>query len=192
MRILFEREQLLSRLLSDVHMDSVPLPTITGELVSLRPFTADDVASVAVLANDRTVRDGTRVTPFPYTEADARSWIAGHAASVASRVGYPFAVVERQSGDLVGAIEICPDRDEVEAYEIGYWIGAPHRGRGFATEAARLALAFAARNLPPGRVGAYVSAENVASRRVLAKCGMRLVETNAKDSDQDYFSRPDG
>jgi RimJ/RimL family protein N-acetyltransferase len=88
------------------------------------------------------------------------------------------------------AVEIRRDKDAVAAYEIGYWIGAPYRGRGFATEAAQLALAWAARHLPPGRVGAYVDAENVASRRVLANCGMRLVRGSANHARQDYFSAP--
>ncbi len=165
------------------------LPTILGERVSLRAFSAEDVAAVAVLANDRSVHEGTRVTPFPYTKADATTWIDGHAAYVASGAGYPFAVVERRSGELVGAVEIRRNDDDVRAYEIGYWIGAPHRGYGFATEAVRLVLGFAARHLPAGRVGAYVDVQNLSSRRVLAKCGMRLVRHSSSRSGQDYFSR---
>jgi RimJ/RimL family protein N-acetyltransferase len=144
---------------------------------------------VAVLANDRFVHEGTRVTPFPYTEADAKSWIDNHAAYVASSLSYSFAVVERLSEQLVGAVEVRPDKDEADAYELGYWIGAPFRGRGFATEASRLVLEWASSYLPAGRLGAYVSVDNIASRHVLAKCGMRLVKRNAQGSDQDYFSR---
>jgi RimJ/RimL family protein N-acetyltransferase len=170
-------------------MSRKPLPTIHGDRVTLRPFSAEDVAAVALLANDQSIHDGTKVTPFPYTNADAGSWIDGHRAYVASGAGYPFAVVERQSGELVGAVEIRRDKDEVDAYEIGYWIGVRYRGRGFATEAARLVLGFASGHLPPSRVGAYVDAENMSSRRVLAKCGMQLVRQSASRYGQDYFSR---
>ena len=50
---------------------------------------------------------------------------------------------------------------------IGYWIGKPYWGRGIATRA----LAAFVLELPGRPLHAHVARHNIASRRVLAKCG---------------------
>jgi RimJ/RimL family protein N-acetyltransferase len=57
--------------------------------------------------------------------------------------------------------------------ELGYWIGRAFWGAGFATAAARALL-----QLDPVRpLYGVVAAHNLASRRVLEKCGFVLVGT---------------
>ncbi|HEY6459822.1 MAG TPA: GNAT family protein [Polyangiaceae bacterium] len=53
---------------------------------------------------------------------------------------------------------------------VGYWLGAPHWGRGIATAALR---EFVAAHDTTRPLHAYVAVSNVASARVLAKCGFR-------------------
>ncbi len=60
-----------------------------------------------------------------------------------------------------------------ERAELGYWVGKPFWGHGFATEAGRAAVAFAFDTLELKRVFASAIAENAASKRVLEKIGMR-------------------
>jgi RimJ/RimL family protein N-acetyltransferase len=57
--------------------------------------------------------------------------------------------------------------------ELGYWIGVPFWGRGYATEAARAAVAFGFETLRLNRIYAHHFAGNTASQRVLEKIGMR-------------------
>jgi RimJ/RimL family protein N-acetyltransferase len=57
--------------------------------------------------------------------------------------------------------------------ELGYWIGVPFWGRGYATEAARAAVAFGFETLRLNRIYAHYFAGNTASQRVLEKIGMR-------------------
>ena len=58
--------------------------------------------------------------------------------------------------------------------EITYWIGRSHWGRGIATAAVEAFLA-----VDPSRpLHARVASDNVASRRVLEKCGFRVVATD--------------
>jgi ribosomal-protein-alanine N-acetyltransferase len=59
--------------------------------------------------------------------------------------------------------------------DIGYTIGERHRGRGFATAAVRgvLEIAFAPDGVDLWRVEAVAAVENVASRRVLERAGLR-------------------
>jgi RimJ/RimL family protein N-acetyltransferase len=54
---------------------------------------------------------------------------------------------------------------------VGYWIGREHWGRGVATAALRLFLA----QLPARPLHAHVAKHNLASMRVLEKCGFRAV-----------------
>ena len=57
--------------------------------------------------------------------------------------------------------------------ELGYWIGVPYWGRGFATEAAGAVAALGFESLGLHRIFAHVHAGNIASQRVLEKIGMR-------------------
>lgn len=83
-----------------------------------------------------------------------------------------LAVVERASGELVGHMPFHPWFGRA-TYEIGWAIGRPHQGRGYATEAARALLAHAFETLRCHRVIATCQPQNPASWRVMEKLGMR-------------------
>jgi len=57
--------------------------------------------------------------------------------------------------------------------ELGYWIGRPWWGNGFATEAARAVVGQAFAGLGLARVFAHHFVSNPASGRVMQKIGMR-------------------
>ena len=71
-------------------------------------------------------------------------------------------------GEVVGTIGSWGDPDE---REVTYWIGRTYWGKGIATAALSAFLAVDPTRPLRGRV-AY---DNVASRRVLEKCGFRLI-----------------
>jgi RimJ/RimL family protein N-acetyltransferase len=74
-------------------------------------------------------------------------------------------------GEVAGTIGSWGDAD---GREVTYWIGRSHWGKGIATEALRAFLA-----VDPSRpLRARVAQDNVASRRVLEKCGFRVVATD--------------
>jgi RimJ/RimL family protein N-acetyltransferase len=73
-------------------------------------------------------------------------------------------------GEVAGSISSWGEPDE---REVTYWIGRSYWGKGIATEALSAFLA-----VDPSRpLHARVAYDNVASRRVLEKCGFRLVGT---------------
>ncbi len=58
--------------------------------------------------------------------------------------------------------------------EVGYWLGREHWSKGIATRALRLLLeCFSTRPLH-----AHVAKTNIASRRVLEKCGFRIISAD--------------
>ncbi len=134
----------------------------------LRPYAPDDVEALQAEAGTWEVaRWMTRAFPHPYTAKDALEWI-GRAA--ADNPTDNFAI--EFEGELAGGVGIRPLRFESEGVaEFGYWLGKRHWGKGIASEAASLLAAHAFEERGLRRLEAYVFAPNVASARVLAKCG---------------------
>ncbi|MEJ2679498.1 MAG: GNAT family N-acetyltransferase [Gemmatimonadota bacterium] len=147
-------------------------PTLTTDRLVLRPFTATDAAAVRQLAGERDVAYNTALIPHPYPEGAAEAWIATHAGAYAAGREVVFAITLLQTGELVGAVglTLVPEH---QRGEMGYWIGKPFWGGGYATEAARRVVRFGFQELGLHRVQAHCFARNAASRRVLEKCGMR-------------------
>ena len=139
----------------------------TGRLLLRAPALADAPA-IAALANNRKVAEMTSSMPYPYRVEDAEAWISGKADQAP---GVAFAIFEKKNGAFVG---ICSYEWREETIpEIGYWAGEPFWGRGYGTEAVRAMIdhAFTATNLEA--LAASCRVTNVASRRVLEKCGFQ-------------------
>jgi len=135
----------------------------TQRLVLRAPRFAD-AKQVAALVNDRRIAENTARIPHPYTVDDAREWIGAVASQSAS--SYVITI----AGEVLGACGVDL-RDGVP--EIGYWIGVPFWGSGYATEAARRLVDHAFRDLRYEVLTASARVSNPASRRVLEKCGFQ-------------------
>lgn len=147
------------------------LPTLTTERLVLRPFLLSDATIVQLLAGSREVADTTLAIPHPYLDGMAESWIATHEGAWTRHESATLAIVEAEAG-LVGAISLRIELPQRRA-ELGYWIGVPYWGRGYATEAVRAMLEFGFRRLSLHRVYAFHFERNPASGRVMAKAGMQ-------------------
>jgi RimJ/RimL family protein N-acetyltransferase len=134
----------------------------------LRPWAADDLRPLVQHANNRRVWVQLRnAFPYPYTEADARSWLE---FSTTGGRDENFAV--EVDGQAVGGIGYTPGGDVNRfAAELGYWIGEAHWGRGIATAAVAALSSYIFQTKAVCRVFAYVFGTNPASRRVLEKTG---------------------
>lgn len=145
----------------EAHADAV---VATARLTLRRPVLADAPA-IAGLANDRRICEMTRRLPFPFRPDHAAAFIAT-LPLLEARHRARVHLIEHL-GEPVGIVSV----EGEETPELGYWLGAAHWGRGFATEAARAALdaAFSARDIP--HVLATARVANTASRNVLEKCG---------------------
>jgi ribosomal-protein-alanine N-acetyltransferase len=104
----------------------------------------------------------------PLDETGAQAF----ARKSAGRIARAVAVVERESGQLVGHMNFHPWFGRA-THEIGWAISSARQNRGYATEAARALMAFAFGTLCCHRVVATCQPENVASWRVMEKLGMR-------------------
>jgi RimJ/RimL family protein N-acetyltransferase len=94
------------------------------------------------------------------------------ASKNAGRSAKALAVIERDSGELVGHMVFHPWFGHA-AHEIGWVVSRGSQGQGYATEAARALLEYAFSTLRRHRVIATCQPENPASWRVMEKLGMR-------------------
>lgn len=147
-------------------------PTLETSRLRLRPFAPADAGAVQRLAGDREIAATTLNIPYPYEDGMAAAWIAGHAGQWQRREAMTCAVEAKDSARLIGATGLRIDGDQRRA-ELGYWIGRPWWGAGYATEAARALVAYGFGPLGLDRVFARCFASNPASARVLMKIGMR-------------------
>lgn len=86
-----------------------------------------------------------------------------------------FTAVERASGLTVGSCAFKGPPDAAGVVEVAYGTDPGHRGRGFATESAEALTNFAFASGLVRLVRAHTKPENVASIRVLDKCGFRRI-----------------
>ncbi len=134
----------------------------------VRSFRPDDASSLARHGNNRKIWLNLRDRfPHPYTEENARAYIAMLAANPAS-MSWAIEV----DGEAVGGIAVHP-RDDIERIggEIGYWLGESLWGRGVVTSAIRLVSEHLLGGGTLERLFAIPFVHNTASCRALEKAG---------------------
>lgn len=137
------------------------------ERLRLRPYGEEDIAELVPLIGAREVAAMTLRIPHPYTEQDARQFIESMKADDEVRLGIRL----RADGRLIGGVGLRLNRPHGNA-ELGYWIGVPFWGKGYATEAAWEIVRHGFQDMGFHRIFASHFKGNVASRRVLTKLGM--------------------
>ncbi len=143
------------------------IPVLETERLVLRAPRFEDAKAIAALANDRRIAENTRRIPHPYRRVDAEDFIA----SVNTGGDEMAFVVTLADGALIGACGLGLAADS--APELGYWIGVPFWGKGFATEAVRAVIDHAFTDLGHDALQAAARVTNPASRRLLEKCGFQ-------------------
>lgn len=143
-----------------------PVPTLTTNRLVLDAPRAQDRDALVVYAGDLSVSRWLGQVPHPYTREDADTFVTELAPALGC-----FAVRESADGPLLGVVGLAPVVDG--AGMLGYWLGPPHWGRGYATEAAAAVVAFGFATLRLPRIDSGYFEGNDASGRVLAKLGFR-------------------
>jgi RimJ/RimL family protein N-acetyltransferase len=135
-----------------------------------RPKRAD-IPALCRLVNDPVIAVNTARIRYPYPPSSARCWFAAIGNSRNGGFDIPYLMALRSNPRLfagAAGFSIRPGR----APEIGYWLARDHRGRGYASEAARRLVEFLFDNGAEA-VGANARTTNIASQRVLQAAGMR-------------------
>ena len=105
--------------------------------------------------------------PHPYALADAESFVRG---TLKEEPRNHFLI--EVDGAIAGGVGITPHSGEILGVaEFGYWLAPPYWGRGIMTQAAGVFARVALRERGLRRLEAHVFSANLASARVLEKCG---------------------
>ena len=142
------------------------IPVLETERLVLRAPRLEDAKAVAQLANDRRIAENTARIPHPYSLADAEKFIAS-----VNGISGEIAFLITRGKMVLGAVGL--GLPEGEPPELGYWLGVPFWGHGYATEAVHAVIDHAFTELGYEAVQAGARVTNPASRRVLEKCGFQ-------------------
>ncbi len=143
-----------------------PLET---ERLILRPVEDEDATSMALLANDMRVAGNLRTMPYPYTLADAHSFIEKAKEARQRALILRLAIIRKADHAFIGGIGL-------ESDTIGYWLGHNFWGQGYGTEAARALVTFAFTVLEKPMLKISALVDNAASRRIIEKLGFTQTE----------------
>jgi RimJ/RimL family protein N-acetyltransferase len=143
-------------------------PTFETQRLTLRPYRESDIEELLPLIGTREVAATTLRIAHPYTEQNAKDFLL--LVQEPGRIW--LAIALRSTGRQIGGIGLTVDQQHQHA-ELGYWLGVPYWGKGYATEAGREMLRYGFEELGLHRIFASHFKHNPASGRILIKLGMR-------------------
>jgi RimJ/RimL family protein N-acetyltransferase len=158
--------------MSGRHTDAMPPvpypdPPPTDGVVTLRGPVPEDAAVVTAFCDDPSILPWIPL-PSPYTERDFHDWRT--AADARREAGEGLEVIISVDGRAVGTLGF-KELARPGYTEIGYLMGAPSRGQGYASRAVRLARDHAVRSLGVERVELLIHHDNEPSQRVARAAG---------------------
>lgn len=144
--------------------------TIESQRLILRPFTLTDAERVANLLSDQRISDMTANIPYPYSVSDAHNWIQRHSNMFLSGTGIVYAIVLKQTMEVIGTVSFPKIENGVGV--LGYWLGVPFWGNGYATEASSLLISYMKEHRGLTQLQVTHLADNGRSRSVINKLGV--------------------
>ncbi|MGN6501173.1 MAG: GNAT family N-acetyltransferase [Tsuneonella sp.] len=141
------------------------------ERLILREWRDDDLDALAAMGQDAAVM----ATLGPLMDRAASADLMERLRAMNTELGHTFWAIERKAdGRMIGFTGIIRGRDgPIEGkLEIGWRLASDTWGHGYASEAARAALGWAAANRPGEDVYAITAVTNARSRAVMERLGM--------------------
>jgi RimJ/RimL family protein N-acetyltransferase len=149
-----------------------PDPPLSDGVVTLRPWNERDIPTLVRLCNgDPSLVRWLRL-PDPYSEHDARGYVEASARGWhGDALETPFAVVDADTYDVLGACGVIWTDPDQGLADVGYWTARDARGRGVATRAVQLLAHWVLAELGFERLQLQADTRNTASIRVAEKAG---------------------
>ena len=147
-----------------------------GAMIKIRPFEPEDVPGFFAAVRDSVEALG-RWMPWchaNYSIDEANSWLATCQAAWAQGTSYPFLIVQPDSNEVIGSVDINQINQDHNFGNIGYWVSSVHTGQGIATTAVRLVTHFGFNEIGFTRLEIVAEINNIASHRVAVKAGAKF------------------
>lgn len=151
------------------------------ERLVLRPWLDEDAPELYELARD--LRVGSAAGWPPHESVGQSLDILRNIL----RGPEQYAITLKSNEALIGAIGLktqtdCDYLESADEYSVGYWIGVPFWGNGYAPEAFERLIEHARNDLHATAILADHFLGNEQSHRVMEKCGLRAVRTQIVDA----------
>ena len=151
---------------------------IETERLIIRQFKDEDYKRVYEVCNDYELAKTTLGIPIPYTEEIAKGFIEKTKQRIQENYSYELAVCFKNNPEkVVGCISLVGINPVARKAEMGYWVDRELWCKGIATEASQAIIKFGFEKLNLHSIMARHFKENLASGKVMQKCGMNYVGT---------------
>jgi ribosomal-protein-alanine N-acetyltransferase len=154
-----------------------PQPLVRGDGLYLRPAVAADYAAWAQL------REQSRAFLTPWepswppddlTRAAFRRRLRRQTEDMTRDESFAFLIFDSTADELLGGLTLGGVRRGVaQAATLGYWMGAPHAGKGRMTRAVAVATRYGFATLRLHRIEAACLPQNIASMTLLERNGFQ-------------------
>ena len=149
------------------------IPVLHTERLVLRKMSPKDADDMYEYASRRDVTEYLLWSPHP-SKAYTSDYLRYVNARYRMGEFYDWAVVERESGRMIGTCGFTRFDLPHNGAELGYVLNPKYHGRGYGTEAASRVLEYGFSELGLHRVEAKFMEGNAASLHVMEKLGMTL------------------
>lgn len=166
---------------------SAPVAELATERLRLRQWREADRGPFAAMSADPVVME---FYPAPSTREESDAAIDRWRSQIADQGWSNWAVELARSREFIGFVGLTVPRRVLPfspCVEVGWRLGQRHWGKGYATEAARAALAFGFDELALEEIVSFTAIVNRRSRAVMERIGM----TNA-GQDFEHPAVPEG
>lgn len=155
-----------------------------GERIVLRRWRDADVQALydAIIASKEHIARWLPWPKFYHSLDDAYQFIRSNSGhwSIHKHIG--TGIWRREDGALLGSLGVTVHDWAVPAFEIGYWLGQVHEGRGYVSEGVGIMTRFLFEGLHAGRVVIRCDARNARSKAVPERLGFTFEGCLRRDS----------
>lgn len=142
----------------------------------LSPPQEQDIPAFVEHFREKEIYDNTLLIPFPYTQADGR-WFVNFCRETENESGHALNfAIRNEEGFLIGGAGFHGrNTHPVSAHrdEIGYWLAKPYWNKGIMSQVIPALLDYGRSVRKISRFEAMIFAGNIASEKVLLKCGFK-------------------
>lgn len=156
------------------------IPTLKTDRLILRGMRVSDAEDMYAYARRPSVTEYLTWDPHASVE-ETREYLTYVGQRYRTGDFYDWALVDRESGRMIGTCGFTSFNCPADSAEIGYVLNPAYQGQGLATEAVRRVLTFGFEALELHRIEARFIEGNTASRRLMERVGMTF-EGYARES----------
>ncbi len=146
--------------------------------IELRKLEISDLDNIMKIFSNKKITDGIGLTlstnPPKITRQFEKKWLEDSIKNYRKKkpTNYNLAIISE--GIYVGNMGTHKIDYENESAEIGYWIGEKYWKNGIATKALKLFIKELNKKFKLKRITGYAFTFNIASKKVMEKCGFKL------------------